>query len=119
MKRDLDLIRRILLDLEAKEGLSYLQMKYEDIDVATRGYHAELLVDAGFVKGKVKYREDGLPIPFLMNLTWEGHEFLNSIREEKVYNKVTAILKPMGGFTMEVLKEVASAVTKQFLGLTP
>ncbi len=117
MQRDLKLIREILLAIEKKEDFSTVIFSDTDISEEITQYHSWLLIDAGLIEGIVEEDAGGGKYCFLINLTWKGHEFLSSIREDTVFNKVNNTLKPLGGFTMEILKEVASSAAKQVLGL--
>ena len=40
-------------------------------------------------------------------LTYEGHEFLETIRPQSVWTKTVAVLKGVGSFGLEIMKDVA------------
>jgi hypothetical protein len=48
-------------------------------------YHVDLLFEAGFVKGLETL---DAPAPAISRLTWEGDEFLGSISDPSVWEKV-------------------------------
>lgn len=80
MKREFDLIKRILLAVEALPGRKSV-VRVSDIDgvdEAAAYHHMMILIDAGFVKGDEGY--DTMASAFLYRLTWQGHDFLDSIR---------------------------------------
>ena len=117
MKRDLDLIRAILLAIEQDPG------RYSDPEVqgATedelRG-HVELLVDAGLVTPRPatpanKYLFAG------HRLTWAGHEFLSTAREEKRWALAKKTGELAGGISFEVLTSVLSKLAAAAVGLPP
>ncbi len=55
---------------------------------------------------------------FLRSLTWNGHEFLDAVRDEKIWNKTKNIFIEKGStMTFELLKAVAISYTKSALGL--
>ena len=49
-------------------------------------------------------------------MTWEGHDFLDKIREDTIWNKTKGLIKnkalPM---TLDVVKEIASAVISEMM----
>jgi hypothetical protein len=112
MKRDLDLIRLILIELEGEEEVSLSDYTKEQID-----YHKALVKEAGFADGVIKFSSmDNSNIPalaILNRLTWEGHEFLDKAKNEKTWNKAKSIIKSKGGsLSMEAIKIVMSESVK-------
>lgn len=87
MKRDMDLIRQILLDLEADAETAPGTYDQRTID-----YHKALLVDAGLVKGR-PYYEGGDYKALVEHLAWDGHEFLDAARDERGWK---AVMKKVG-----------------------
>jgi len=51
-------------------------------------------------------------------LTWHGHEFLDSVRDEGVWSSIKVALKPVGSASFEVVKSLAVAVLSSKLGLS-
>ena len=101
MRRDFDLIRQILLRVEAVDALGEepdLTIEhFTDSDVA---YNLDLLVKAGLISGvEVKIGMDGywsLSKVNLSTLTWPGHDFLDSIRDDSLWAKVIEKAKEKG-----------------------
>lgn len=120
MKRDLDLIRKILLTIEDEaSGFAPRSLKidgYTDVQVA---YHAFLLVDAGLVDGSVVKTNTGhAPEGMIRNLNWAGHEFAEAARDDTRWNKAMGIVKEKGGsITMDVLKDLLTSLMKLAIGL--
>ena len=113
MKRDMDLIKAILLDLEEHcDGTLYYVPTKESVPYAYGGtdeefrQHCRLIAQHGLADAVEKTR--GGSINFLA-LTWAGHDFLDDSRESKVWN---AAKKAAGSFSfgifMKVLVEVAT-----------
>ena len=116
MKRDMELIRKILFAIEQEYvdvWLDYNDLKIDDYDFKTVGYHCAILRDAGFVYDyKGQYAGNELYFFSVGRLTWEGHEFLDKIRNETVWNKTKETITGKGlPFVLEVVKEVATAIT--------
>lgn len=111
MKLDMELVRRILLLIEEQEDDKFHIP--EDVDLNVAGYHLNLLKEKGYINVKIFYADN---IPYFISgcsLTWEGHEFLDSIRNDTVWNKVMDTLKQEGGsITLEILKSFALKISE-------
>lgn len=79
MKREPETIRKILSNLPDYVG--------DTSDDPKINYHLNLLSNAGFIKGE-HFFGDGEYFWTQLELTWEGHEFLASIRNESVWDEV-------------------------------
>lgn len=109
MKRNYDLLRDILIKIEEQES-RYTSTKLEDTDEYSKEeifHHYVLLKQAGFIDGKL-YQD----IPFIANLTWEGHNFLEDAKNQTVWEKTKTYVKEKGGSASfqvfaEVLKKIA------------
>ena len=114
MKRDMDLLREILLQVETREPKQSLEVKIEGRDRQEIVGHVHLLQEAGFVEATFT----GGPTAIVHRLTWDGHEFLDLVRDPTVWAKVTKRLKKVGGFaSVDVIKMLGVAVIKDQLGL--
>jgi hypothetical protein len=117
MKRDMELIRLILLALEGDEAAS--ERSRSEYDSATIAYHAALMIEAGLVEGVVANDEKGIPARcVIQRMTWSGHDFLDAMRDETIWKKAReSVLKPIGGVAFDVLKEWLKAQMREKLGL--
>lgn len=117
MKRDLDVIRTILLQLERMDvpagqytAVGPNELEIQGCDGDKVAYHIQLLKSAGFV------RELGSkPSRYGMNysgLSWEGHEFLDSVRDEAVWRNTRKAMNTIGGFTFDLVTDMAKAFLK-------
>ena len=93
MKRDMELIRNLLLTMEENPR----QLEVEGYDKNQVKYHALLLIEAGFLDGNVSdtlANTSVVPSFVSVNrLTWDGHEFLDNIRKEEVWNTIKTEFK--------------------------
>ncbi|EOI8060642.1 DUF2513 domain-containing protein, partial [Vibrio parahaemolyticus] len=93
MKRDMELIRKLLLTIEENPR----QLEVEGYDKNQVKYHALLLIEAGFLDGNVSdtlANTSVVPSFVSVNrLTWDGHEFLDNIRKEEVWNTIKTEFK--------------------------
>ena len=120
MRRDLDLIRKIILAVEALPGGSLNQeLKLDGYTREEVGYHSYLVVDSGLALGEdVGFMEDTSPIWQISQLTAAGHDFADSARNDTTWNKAKGLLMDKGGsFTIEIVKELLTRVVKGSLGL--
>lgn len=122
MKRDMDLIRAILLHVEKCDNLQFTIEGYDEQCIA---YHVRLLVQAGFLlartstslSGEIELQDCGTT-----SLTWEGHEFLEASRDERLWSKAKQAAGSTGGMVLDVLKSVliglATDAAKKAAGLS-
>jgi DNA-binding transcriptional ArsR family regulator len=119
MQRNWELVRDILLALEGRDtthgGLGPEQISSYPPEVVS--YHLYILNEAGLVEANC-IKSSNAPIHcFGLNLTWAGHEFLDSIRNETTWNKIKETVKSKGvDLSFEAIKQVAIAVIKGLLG---
>lgn len=107
MKRDMDLVRQILFELEEAEfdgGPRTLNIEGYSSNEIT--YHVMLLAEAGLIQA-FDFSSDEEPNWLPSHLTWSGHEFLNAARDGGRWNKAKALIKEKGGgIVFEILKQV-------------
>ena len=108
MKRNMELVRELLLRVEAEQGFDSLTSKYSQEEIVG---HVEILLDAKLLDGKVYYDLSGGPgSAHIQRLTWAGHEFLDNARNDTVWNKVTSTIKNAATTaSFEVLVEMLKA----------
>ena len=114
MKRDMDLIRKILLAVEAGESSDATNGFSED----STKYHQALAIEAGLLKGKaLKYLDNGTEIPSavaITGLTWEGHEFIDLIKRSDVWSTIQDNFKEESFSTIvQVAKDLATGWAKK------
>lgn len=124
MKRDLDLIREIMLTLE--EQMDYGQnmsseklfelMKNDALSIKKLTYHIGLLVEANYINAKeLKTYSDGSM--FIMNtITFDGQDFIDTIRQKKTWDVVKTKAIEIGGFSLSLLVEIGKDHLKKQFG---
>jgi hypothetical protein len=118
MKRDLDYIRELLLAIEADSRLDgtglvhFAPSSDSGRSCEELAYHLTLLIEAGFLKG-----EPTGQIPMISRLTWDGHEFLDDIRDPEIWGKTKERAKTVAGLGLQFVWEIAKAEIKTKLGL--
>lgn len=106
MKRDMDLVRKILLEVESWPADSPPgQVAIDSVDPRVVARHVGLLAEADFLDARnVSNSRDGEQW-VVDHLTWTGHDFLDAARSDTVWRKTTgAIQKVVGSVSFEVLK---------------
>lgn len=119
MKRDLDLIRKILLTIEDAPNGYAPDLKIDGYTDEQVGYHAYLIINAGLAVGDdVSSTGTNSPEGMITNLNWAGHEFAEAARDDTRWKKAMGIVKEKGGsITMDVLKDLLTSLMKGAIGL--
>lgn len=122
MKRDMDLVRKILFDLGDSEF--YSNMGYPRIEGYSEDqikHHVFIMKDAGlliFTEGKKVEGFFSKTEDLDLRLTWEGHEFLEKVRDEKLWKSIVKTTKKKtGGLSFDILKAILIATLKKAVGL--
>jgi hypothetical protein len=115
MKRDMNLIRLLLLETEGEDPKPDLSPYNED----QRLHHSALLIEAGLVHGEIILDGNGQPgATVILRLTWAGHEFLDAARNDTIWHKAGERIKKSGvDVTIPLLQELLKQLLKQSLGL--
>ena len=123
MHRDMELIRLILLrqegDEDARSAIEQVKVDQGEAGQRLLAHHAAILIEAGFIIGTVSSDSHGVPrASALIRLTWEGHNFLDAIRDKAVWNTTKEkVLKPGASWTISLLLEVAKLEIRKHLGI--
>lgn len=113
MKRDMDLIRKILLEAEqdnSDHGLSdFLIPGFTQEQI---GYHVYLLKNAGLVEGYIGFDNGSVNVGSydINRMTFAGHDFLDAIRDDVVWTKRKEKVIEFGvGAFLELVKTLGVA----------
>jgi Hypothetical protein (DUF2513) len=118
MKRDLELVRLLMLEIESKDDrFDHTKLAIDGYDLSQIDYHLQLLIEAQFVIGRV-IKNFGGSIIKVEKLSWEGCNFLDDARNESVWKKTMATVKEKGGsVSFAVLTQLLISAAKQHFGL--
>jgi hypothetical protein len=116
MKRDMDLIREILLAVEASpDQMTASLPDFEGYTDSEINYHLVLLHEAGLIIALI-HESDDQYFAEPVRLTWEGHEFLEAIKDKSKWNETKKIvLEKSGGLVYEVIRFFAVESMKKQL----
>ena len=121
MKRDMDLIRSLLLQIEG--GEKEFNATTDDVneimgekptgltrDESEKLYnHLDLAETAGFIEIS---RKIGHTL-YVEKITWEGYDFIDSVRDQVIWDMTKKSVKEAGGFSVDILKAVARGFIKK------
>lgn len=113
MKRDMDLLREIMLRIESEhDGTAIYGFMVPDKPLAEVAYHCQLLYEHGFISDYNCNFGDDEPIDIAVGgLTWEGCEYLEEVRDNGLWKKVKAIAKEKGlPLAVEMVKTIVEAI---------
>ncbi|AOM11228.1 DUF2513 domain-containing protein [Bacillus thuringiensis] len=126
MKLNQDCIRSILLELEEKLNLGQHIHLHQLKEFETFKNHGEnesiyailKLIEAGYLNGAHQFDGDEIYYLGIASITFSGHEFLDTIRDSKVWSTTKKLTKKLSSVPLNVLSAVAVKVTKDFIGLS-
>jgi hypothetical protein len=112
MKRDLDLMREILLRVEASDDLVFPPyLPSSSRPQAEIAYQVIQLSEAGYIKASFTPMQ-GPPgeMGVIVRLTHSGHEYLDGVRDPKVWERTKKELAkvPGGSGPLEFVKDFAA-----------
>ncbi len=117
MKRDMDLVRRILLSIERQAvapGEAF-HIGFEGISEETVSYHVLLMSDAGLLDAIDFSSADSFHVA-PVRLRWEGHEFLDKIRSDTVWNKIKSVaMEKTGALSFQAISTLATTIVARAL----
>jgi Hypothetical protein (DUF2513) len=119
MKRDMELVRKILLAMEASaHGFAPPDLAIADYDQEVIGHHVWLMEQGDLVTAAATtVYSDLSPVALPATITWAGHNFLAAVRDETVWAKVKTVLKDRGlSLPFTVLQELAIKILTAQVG---
>ena len=109
VKRDMDLVRSILFEVEeAARPLSVGDLDYRGHSQEEVVYHVNLMAERGLLDATSIGSWSRPTVYVSINgLTWDGQDFLDVMRDERVFAKAKKAVKAsLGTTTFDVLKAV-------------
>jgi hypothetical protein len=112
MKRDLDLVRQLMLQIEALPASPPVQYRADEVEDSVLLKHLEMLISAGLVAGKISQSHGARgDVISISGLTWEGHEWVEMVRSQALWNEVkTTLMERAGAMTFELTRSVARRI---------
>ena len=128
MKLNYNLIRNLLLKAENQKYDSSLSQSELDKFIKKYGYNIEELIyhlkrlkEANYIDVTIQYASNKVYIYKFNNITWEGHQFLDTIRSNKVWSVSKKVadelkIKSVSAFS-QIAIQVSSNLINQYLSL--
>jgi hypothetical protein len=126
MKRDMDLVRKILFKMQSDEKRSsYGHLKIDGYSEQQVNYHMKIMAQAGLLH--VDLME--MPMPTTpswqtsnagisyYSISWDGQEFLDVARDNTRWDKAKDAMAQAGGFALDVMKQLLIQYLKAELKL--
>jgi hypothetical protein len=120
MKRDMELVRKILLEIENREsGYAPHNFEINDYTQEQIRYHAHIMWKGGLIEAIDRTDLSSTsPQAIPKSLTWSGHEFLESARNDTVWKKAMNTVQEKGGtINIQVLSQLLTSLMKAQFGL--
>ena len=112
MKRDMDLVRKILLEIEKQyKSTAIINLKIESYDMETVAYHCKILHEAGLISGySAHYTGNTIYLFKVGSLTWEGNDYLDKVRDNSIWGKTKDAITQKGlPFILDTIKTISTA----------
>ena len=119
MKRDMDLVREIMLKIEALPAGPPVLYRMGEVEDLVLLNPLELLIEAGLVRGQIS-RSQGArgDVIGISTLTWAGHEWLDAVRDPRVWDEAKRTLLESGdSLSFELTGAVATRIQRMRVGL--
>ena len=123
MKLNIDCVRDVLLCLESLlkfgENLEYPALKYEEIlnYKTCKEYSKEEIVytlqkleEANYIEANFYGSDQFIFKIIVTSITFWGHDFLENIRNDSVYEEVKSKATKVGSFAFDIIKQIAILV---------
>ena len=116
MRRDLDTVRDILRYTEssAERGASLTGLSD---DIEKLAFHAEMMEGRGLIECRVSRDASGDAYDVEVTaITWEGYDYLDSIRSPKVWSRAKEVISDtVGDTSLSVVKEACKLIATQMI----
>ena len=98
MKRDMELVRLILLKIEEEyRSTAIYNLNISGYDMETVAYHCKILNEAGLISDYgARYSDKSVWSFDVGSLTREGNDFLDKIRDNSQWKKVKDVIVQKG-----------------------
>jgi hypothetical protein len=109
MTRSMELIRKIILEIQQRKTLVPDAIEIPDVDPAIVARHVELMLHAGLIEGVVTAAYNApYPTIHVKDLTWAGHDFADTVGNDRVWTKMKQKFSPgeLVSMPLDIIKQV-------------
>lgn len=117
---DIEFAIDLLLSLEGLDMTKFKSIAgaedITDVEISRNiGFHLQKLSEAGFLRLKIPNTESNMQRIFFAELTYEGHEFISEIKNQKIRTHVFDLLKSKGDtISINAFRDLVKKVTKEY-----
>lgn len=126
MKLDMDLFRDILLFLEDKKyyientdgkilnvpvNIEDIYQQFPNYPKANIFYTLKNMNEAGYINATIVHLDDSLYVCVVNYITFNGHNFLNSVKSEERWSGIKKALPHIRDFSLEAIKSISQGMT--------
>ena len=126
MKLNYDCLRKILLIIETElnwdDDLQYsyvnlliLCNNLTDFSKAEIAYASKMAIEADLIDANIIDCDSCILDIHYYGLTYEGHQFLDTVRENKVWRKTKDIIGSAGGASLSIIKSIATEYLTNYI----
>ena len=103
----------LLLEIEDKTG-PYDSLEVPEISIAGYTedevfYTAERLLEAGYIKARLESTDLHVD-QVIYSLTWEGHKFLDTVRDNVVWKQTRIVIKKFSSVSFSLACRIAEQI---------
>ena len=125
MKRDLDLLRKILLAIENADefyyynGIPYLASDIGCSNLELVSFHVSLLVDNNYIEvSDISCCGINYDDYMIKRLTADGCDYLDNIRNDTIWNRTKEVISNAGGTcALDIVKSIAGKIILNQAGI--
>ena len=115
MKRDFDVLRAVLLKVEAigdPEEPQINSLSLDGIDQPITNEHVKLAIESELIEGVCKFSTNNrILLTTIRGLTPRGYDFLDNIRNDAIWGKIKShVASTVGTASLEVIEKFASQI---------
>ena len=113
MKLNNDCVRDLMLYIEKHIDL-YNSVSIKDINLNNYSldeliYTTNKLHEAGYINARIEQDFEGFDVE-IFSLTWNGHKFLDNIRDNNVWKTTKSIVAKFSSVSLGIIENVAAQV---------
>jgi len=116
MKRDMDLLRQILLQIEEfDQGFGGdVEIEIEGCEPHVLAEHLRLLTEAGLTEGEaIPDESSNFDHIIPTRLTCSGHDFVDSVRDLEIWRRTKEGALSAKGFTLDLIQDFAKGFIRK------
>lgn len=124
MRLDNDLIRDLMIFSENSLNAVTEYIRYPEIEsfaenknrsIDEINYHLWELNNAGLLEVRFDYGSDTIIYVVINNMTWEGHQFLDKIRDPRIWKDTKKVASKLESISVTMLSEIGTNVLNHFI----